>query len=286
MTGIQHYFAATVAFILSVGPQLLMAQQLPAQAQAKPRAYQFRSVDYPGAALSSVNGFSGKISIGLSDLGAFYFDGTTYKTPTFPGCTVSQLAGINSKGVMVGACFPGNGNELGFTFDGKTAITFGIPGKDVWPSGISAAGDIVGVYNVGDSSTAFLYQNGTFTTLAYPGALATQPYGINSAGDIVGTYVDSATIPRAFLLKNGVYSPINYPFAFQTFIFGINDSDDMVGYAFNVEGRSFSFVLVDGAFYEAEVTAGSLDLYGITNNGDVVGILNDTLGNAHGVIGQ
>jgi probable HAF family extracellular repeat protein len=287
MTRILRSIAAMATLTLSFAPQALPAQALPAQAQTKPRNYQFRSVDYPGAAQSSVIAFNGKTAIGSSDTAAFSFAGTTYKTLTIPGCTVSHVTGINSRGVMVGSCYPGSGLELGFTYDGKTAVTFGFPGEAVWPSAINDAGQIVGYYDDNTTSTGFLYQNGKFTTLAYPGALATQPTGINSAGDIVGTWVDSQTIPRAFLLKDGIYANVSYPFAAQTFISGINDSDDMVGWAFNVEGASsFSFACIDGAFYQEDITAGSLTLYAIANNGDVAGAVIDVLGNSHGVIGQ
>jgi probable HAF family extracellular repeat protein len=286
MNNILRSLAAMLALTVSVGSQTLPTQQLPASAQTKPRAYQFRSVDYPGAYLSSVNGFNGKIALGVSDFTSFYFDGTTYKILTIPGCLVNQLSGINSLGVMVGACYPGGGYEVGFTFDGKTAVTFGVPGQSVWPSAINNAGQIVGYYDSANSQTAFLYENGNFTTLAYPGALATQPTGINSLGDVVGTFVDSSKISRAFLLKNGVYARFNYPFAAQTFLFSINDSDDMVGWAFNVAGQSFDFIYIDGIFYQVEITDGTVSLQGITNNGDVYGTIYDSLGNAHGMIGQ
>ncbi|HLX86048.1 MAG TPA: hypothetical protein VKR59_19265 [Terriglobales bacterium] len=264
MTSILRSLAAMVALSLLGGSQTLPTQQFPASAQTKPRAYQFRSVDYPGAYLSSVNGFSGKIAVGGSDFSLFYFDGTTYKTLTIPG----------------------GGYEVGFTFDGKTAVTFGLSGQSVWPSAINDVGQIVGYYDAGNSQTAFLYENGNFTTLAYPGALATQSTGINSLGDVVGTFVDSSKISRAFLLKNGVYAPFNYPFAHQTFLFSINDSDNMVGWAFNVAGQSFDFIYIDGIFYQVEITDGTVSLQGITNNGDVYGTIYDSLGNAHGMIGQ
>jgi probable HAF family extracellular repeat protein len=287
MTRILRSLAAMAVLSLSFIPRPLPAQSVPAQAQTKPRNYQFRSVDYPGSSLSTVIAFNGKTAIGGGDTATFSFDGTTYKTLAIPGCPVSLVTGINSRGVMVGSCYPGSGLELGFTYDGKTTVTFGFPGESVWPSAINDAGQIVGYYDDANSSTAFLYQNGAFTTLAYPGALATQPTGINSAGDIVGGWVDSAKIARAFLLKDGIYANVNYPFAAQTFLYGINDSDDMVGWAFDVpDFGTFSFVCVGGAFYQEDITAGSLYLYAIANNGDVAGAVYDLLGNAHGVIGQ
>ena len=62
-----------------------------------------------------MNGFSGKIAIGVSDNTSFYFDGTTYKTLTIPGCFVNQLSGINSHGVIVGACYPVTCPQFSFT---------------------------------------------------------------------------------------------------------------------------------------------------------------------------
>ena len=45
----------------------------------------------------------------------------------------------------------------------------------------------------------FLLLGGVFTTIDFPGAIATAAYGINTAGDIVGQYTDSSGKTHAFL---------------------------------------------------------------------------------------
>ena len=58
-------------------------------------------------------------------------------------------------------------------------------------TGIDSLGDSVVGYCTNPStgnSSGFLYRNGAFTTIAYPGAINTIVLGINSAGTMVGYY--------------------------------------------------------------------------------------------------
>ena len=57
-------------------------------------------------------------------------------------------------------------------------------------SGINDLGQVVGSYWSADFQTAdgFLYSNGVYSTLDYPGAVGTSIIGINNSGEMIGSY--------------------------------------------------------------------------------------------------
>ena len=140
---------------------------------------------------------------------------------------------------------------------------------------INNAGVIVGEFR--DSSTihGFVFSNGNFTTLHFPGAPDSAAYGINDTGQIVGT----ASGVGGFLYSGGSFTPINVPGAFSTIPFAINDAGEIVGNfsvatgkpgrdAFELHGFLFSggrFTTLD--FPGSIATA----ITGINNAGQLVG---------------
>lgn len=101
-------------------------------------------------------------------------------------------------------------------------------------SGINPAGDIVGAFtdSVGRQH-GFLLSGGQFTTIDFPGAVATSANGISPSGDIVGNYVapytpgvsdsaplgspaycpaaGSAACIKGFLYSHGKFSTVLFP---------------------------------------------------------------------------
>ncbi len=85
--------------------------------------------------------------------------------------------------------YAGFANREGFeVIDGVTTI-IDVPGStytDV--DGMNDSDELVGNYFVGSSRHGFVYQNGTYTTIDYPGvASGTYAWGINDLGQIVGS---------------------------------------------------------------------------------------------------
>ena len=77
----------------------------------------------------------------------------------------------------------------------------------------------------------FLYDNGNYTALSYPGAIV-MPYGINDTGFIVGQLtLSNATSPGFLLHSNGVYTLLVDPLSLSgdTRAYGINNSGEIVG---------------------------------------------------------
>jgi uncharacterized membrane protein len=98
----------------------------------------------------------------------------------------------------------------------------------------------VGYYDVYDDSTGngFLNSNGTYTTLDYPGAIATYPSSINDAGWIVGSWKDSSDGSHCFLYKAGTFTSFDGPGEVgQSACYGINGQGEIVG-SFS-DGESF-----------------------------------------------
>jgi hypothetical protein len=51
----------------------------------------------------------------------------------------------------------------------------------------------------------------TFTTIDFPGAVATQAWGITLSGDIAGWYVSADTETHGFLKSRGRFISIDFP---------------------------------------------------------------------------
>ena len=115
--------------------------------------------------------------------------------------------------------------------------------------------------------------NLTFTTIDFPGAVATNVLGINSSGDMVGGYSGVNLPDHGFLYSGGIFTTIDYPTGWTTMTSGINDSGVIVGQsssqnlsttiAFRYDGTTFTRIQVPGA--------DSTQAYGINNAGIIVG---------------
>jgi hypothetical protein len=259
----------------------------------KTKAYQFRSVDYPGASGSTAHDSNGHIIVGeFSDSSttyarAFYLKGTTYYTVNIPGAVESFFLGINTPGQMVGSYY--DSSEHGFVYDGKSISTFDVPGSygTTDATDISDSGVIVGDYldnNI--HQHGFEDKDGVFTTLDFPGANRTFAVGINSGGEIVGAYIDTAG-EHGFLLSNGVYSAVDFPLSIDTAAFGINDEGDITGTFIDASLLTHGFTYSSGAFHQIDVAGAAVTyLDRMTKDGTVIGSISDGLKEAHGIVGH
>jgi uncharacterized membrane protein len=184
----------------------------------------------------------------------------------FPGAEGTIAFGINDLGHVVGQYF---GDDFGEGLDQYHGF--------VWRNGVYASidaafpeamttsllginnfGQIIGTYlhhrpgssdiNDYDSEEAFLYDNGIFTPLDFPGAktpfvccgAATFPMDINNLGQVIGSTYDGLGNPRFFLYDNGEYFVItgvpdnvidSYDFSVVhgSSAWGINDQSEIAG---------------------------------------------------------
>jgi uncharacterized membrane protein len=148
----------------------------------------------------------------------------------FPGADGTVALGINDLGHVVGQYWGnlfGQGLQRfhGFVWKNGEYTTIDAPFPEAMfttLSGINNAGQIIGTYlhhrpgspdiNEYDSEVAFVYDNGSFTELDFPGAqipfccgAQTFPMDINNLGQIVGsTYSDEGKL-QFFLFDDGTY---------------------------------------------------------------------------------
>jgi len=95
---------------------------------------------------------------------------------------------------------------------------------------INNAGAIVGSYNINLTGPhGFLYQNGVYTNIDYPGAGVTSPTAINNSG-VVGGITADATGSHGFLYGGGKFEAIHDPASqTDTGMTGVNDKGVIVG---------------------------------------------------------
>jgi uncharacterized membrane protein len=212
----------------------------------------------------------------------------------FPGAAYTDAYGINDLGDVVGRyCCDGVGLGAfhGFlwkdgvytTIDPPSLPVNGDPQPEAMAThllGINNSGQIIGTYfhhppgsqlNEYDSELAFIYDNGNFTPLDFPGAklpilccgATTFPMDINNFGQVVGSTYDNDGNPQLFLYDDGHYFVItglpdnvldfyDYSIAHGPSAVGINDLSEIAGTyvqrvpcdACGIEGGpGFTFVL-------------------------------------------
>src|ERR1019366_8662024 len=136
--------------------------------------------------------------------------------------------------------------------------------------GINNNGVISGLYYTSSSGPyGFIYDNGTFTELSYPGSPSADGQGINNHDDVVGFYGNY----YSFVYANGGYTSFGYPGAEVTFGHGINDSGLIAGhYQLVNAGEPYGFFDNGGTFTSIDYPDSFENFaYGINNLNVVVG---------------
>jgi probable HAF family extracellular repeat protein len=198
----------------------------------------FTSINFPGAT------YTGLLGVNDSDWNVGYYEDSTgqkayldaagsFVSLVPPGAPLNdnlQATGVNDAGQVVGS-YTSNGVYHGFLYNANTRQFSIDPYGGLPPAGINGTGQVVGIG--GGGNTSLLYSNGTYTTIAFPGAYATIATGINNNGQVVGYYNLQPSIFHSFLydLNNGAYTSFDYPGApaNTTYAYGINDFGQIVG---------------------------------------------------------
>src|SRR5258708_33396290 len=94
-----------------------------------------------------------------------------------------------------------------------TFTTVAAPDPFYSPKGINDSGQIVGNIERG-LQRGFVYSDGVFTTIDFPGALQTQALAINAAGEVFGEYETDDGHTHPFLYQAGVFAPAGVPVSF------------------------------------------------------------------------
>ena len=118
---------------------------------------------------------------------------------------LTDVEGINARGDIVGFYIDSSGNFHGLLlsrWENLPPSMFREQHQTFGCFGISPRGDIVGsTIDSSGNDHGFLLSDGKFTTIDFPGAVATDLNDINPSGDIVGQYADSDGNEHGFLLS-------------------------------------------------------------------------------------
>jgi len=233
-----------------------------------------KSENFPGAVQTQVIGLNDKgVQVGffstqntasnVNNNFGFYFNGSFHKVmfPTGNNAKppVDQLLGVNDHNIAVGFYNNSAGNARGYEFNIKThhfslVTKPGAPTGGAAPSltaaGINNRGDVAGFYTTtGGTVDAFLkLAGGHFTTIAVPGASATNAFGLNDNDTVVGTYTvgtgaNAAT--HGFIWRPGGHLTLNVDDpkgVGTTFLNGINNEGDIVGFYTDTAGNTDGLV--------------------------------------------
>lgn len=121
-----------------------------------------------------------------------------------------------------------------------------------------------------------------FTTLDFPGAVATTASGINSSASplIVGDYTDTNGVMHGYLrTSRGTYRSYDYPGSIATSFWGINDKGNAVGYWIDSNGNFHGLLFNGSTFTSIDYPGAAFTIaYDINNSGQVVGTWVDSTG--------
>jgi uncharacterized membrane protein len=275
-----------------------------AYAEQPPPEYKFTSIDVPGAKVTVVEGINdlghvvGSSMVDVFDprsTGFVLADGQ-FKAINVPGATSLTPQSINKHGSIVGSLVE-NGTQKAFLFENDQLTIFDVPASEVCLSSaftINNRGQVVGEYldqcNVGNRQHGFLYDDGKFSSIDFPGADGTVVNGINNEGDIVGFFYGAPAggmTTSGFIKKNDrAFRVVDVPFpgTISTSVNGINNDGDMVGTFSSNDMGVGSFVYVNRKFVELEFPSAIMTIaLAINKRGQIAGFYIDTQG-THGFI--
>jgi hypothetical protein len=218
----------------------------------------FRDIRYPGAESTYISELEdGGVVIGWywnETQHSFIYDGTSYRDITFPGANNTWIRGRSGNYVW-GSYSDSNWQQHGFLLVGTTYMSIDYPSAySTYVKGIFGTkvfGDYWGV----SGSGSFLYENGNFMTISYPGANSSWTANQGDNGNfIAGTYNDSKG-SHGYLFDGTTYTSIDYPGATATWIDG--SSGNKVWGNFYRANKVGLFVYENGQFTTINIPGGN-----------------------------
>ncbi|HVT39097.1 MAG TPA: DUF3466 family protein [Gemmatimonadaceae bacterium] len=174
-------------------------------------------------------------------------------------------------------------------------------GFPTWGKAINDAGDVVGVYFdsavVGNPQHAFLFHEGAYSEIVFPGSMTTGANGINNSGTVVGGYTMPDGAHHGFTYADGAFTSFDLPDSFgacNSSAVAINSHGTIVGF-YRVSqlpllcgsARDQGYIRdSDGTFtaFDATAHATLTRAFGINDQGDIVGRYHTMDGKDHGFL--
>ncbi|MBZ5622105.1 MAG: right-handed parallel beta-helix repeat-containing protein [Acidobacteriia bacterium] len=277
---------AVLAFLLALAAAPLAALE------------NFRTIDYPGATSTQVNGIND-----AGDTVGFYVDAAQkthgfllkqgkFTSLDFTGATATQGRAINNVGDIAGYYTYDDGLQHSFLYSGGKFTKIDVPGANYTGAiGLNDNGEVVGHTQFpGESMKGFLWKQGQYSTYTYP-----EPntmgcgFGINANGDIVGHWRDTAGTIRGYVLRKGRFVSFEFPGAKGTMIDAgeISLSGDVVGPYTGADGVNYGFLYSRGTFTTIAVPGAlATQARAINNSNDIAGFFKDSTNAFHGFVGR
>lgn len=152
---------------------------------------------------------------------------------------------------------------LGVACSPAYAAVYNFTALAVPNAGVSSAqdvnnlGHIVGIVEFANGDSDFhgyVYKEGTFSILDYPGAAETLPIGMNDAGEIVGAFnSQNSGSESGFLFSDGTFTRLDVPGARETRATDINNNGDIGGIYRGQNNYQQGFVLSNGIYMKTEI---------------------------------
>ena len=284
-------------------------------------AWQFTSVDFPGAVETNVFGINDSgdaVGYAFDVLSPtqihpfpFVYDTNKQTYTRLPRAFTEDFGtfgvGINNRGDVVGTFLaPPNGDDHGFVRSKKGVYTeFTHPGSSFTDArGINERGLIAGFADDGNFLIGFIYDPASNTYVDFLPSPETIAHGINNRGDAVGSVfleagLACAQCPEGFYgflrTARGVFTFFRVN-GLETRARGLTDSGVIAGFVETDTGTKSFVTRVGGLPYEALTIPdaqllefpGALltNAEGINNRGDVVGVYLDADFAAHGFVAR
>jgi probable HAF family extracellular repeat protein len=149
-------------------------------------------------------------------------------------------------------------------------------------NGINDSRIVVGSYSITQQCLhtfcatpfGFIWNNGTFTSISFPGSNGTVATAINNSGQIVGNYTTVASTPQqsnGFIYNGGTFTTLNVSGAVLTQPKGINNSGQVVGYFESTSNHGFLYS--GGAFTTFDYPGATYtDFLSINDSGTITGV--------------
>jgi uncharacterized membrane protein len=264
------------------------------------RQPRYRSIDIPGATLTTAQGVNGRRDVvgwyvNASGTHGYLLSEGTITTIDYPGAVYTDARGINGHGEIVGAYrMPG---EPAVNFHGYRRTRYGefipidFPGHtNTIPQRITNTGLVLGCRHDNDLMATMrgIEINSHNTSEATDISLfASMNNGITPDGSVgVGLYTDMDTGKgRAYLLYGNSVLPFDVPGSTSTAGWDINPEGDVVGVYRDASNKFHGFRWADLRFASIDFPAASATrAFGINWRGDIVGAYVDTANRTHGFI--
>ncbi|GAC1656226.1 MAG: hypothetical protein NVS4B3_21780 [Gemmatimonadaceae bacterium] len=286
-------------------PKKLVARGLPAAAvlaqqrdvSQSERAFDFTTIDVPGALATSASGINAR-----GDIVGSYVDGNhhshgyllregEFTTIDFPGTAFTEALGIGPAGEIVGDYRLAGEPAVNFHGYMRTAdaefVPVNYPGHtNTIVRRILPDGTMLGCRHDGD----FMATMKGITISRHGYAEIEQFASMENGGTpdgrrIVGPYTNMATSrTEGFLIEDGEFTPLLVPNSTLTVAWDINPAGEIIGNFKNSDGVFHGFVLRDKRYVPIDVPgATATRATGINSRGDIVGVY-VTGGRTHGFL--